>query len=103
MTPEVTPAPTPEVTAEPIDPTADINQPWIDLLLDDGYSGIGVNGPVDVPTPGPDLETLPPSTEPPSETGPPGGDGTLQVIEPPPSTGLVDTIVGDVVASFLGK
>jgi hypothetical protein len=91
------------VTAAPSNPPPDTNQPWIDLLLDDGYSGIGADGPVDVPTPGPDLETLPPPTGPPSDTGPPGGDGTLQVIEPPPSTGLVDTIVGDVVASFLGK
>ena len=30
-------------------------------------------------------------------------DGSLQVIEPLPTSGLLDAIVGDVVASFLGK
>jgi hypothetical protein len=57
--------------------------------------------------------TEPPLTEPPfsSETDPPdegpavtdSDGGTLQVLEPTPQMGLVDTIVGDVVASFLGK
>jgi hypothetical protein len=31
------------------------------------------------------------------------GDVNLHVLEPPASQGLLDTIVGDVVASFLGK
>lgn len=104
VTPEPTPEPTPEITLEPIDPSDDNNRVWIDLILDDGYAGIGVDGPVDFPTPGPVLETLPPPSEAPPSTGPSTGDGgTLQVIEPPPSEGLLDTIVGDVVASFLGK
>jgi len=57
--------------------------------------------------------TDPPATEPTfsSETDPPGegplvtdsDGGTLQVLEPPSQLGLVETIVGDVVASFLGK
>ena len=94
----------PEPTPEPVDQIVSNNQPWLDLILDDGYAGLGEAGAVDVPTPGPDLETLPPPTEAPSSTAPTGGDGdTLQVLEPPPSQGLVDTIVGDVVASFLGK
>ena len=52
--------------------------------------------------------------EDPQVTSPPGGDlpappdaapgaGSLQVLEPPATSGLVDSIVGDVVASFLGK
>ena len=32
-----------------------------------------------------------------------GPGGSLQVIEPPSSLGLLDTIVGDVVSSYLGK
>ena len=103
VTPEPTPERTPEITPEPIDPTADNNRVWLDLILDDGYSGIGTDGPVHVPTPEPIVETPQPTEARPS-TGPPtGDDGTLQVIEPPPSQGLLDAIVGDVVASFLGK
>ena len=60
----------------------------------------------------PPLESPPPLvTDPPFTTQPPdeGGivtdsdGGSLQVVEPPPPLGLLDTIVGDVVASFLGK
>ena len=36
------------------------------------------------------------------DSGLPGDDGTLQVVEPPPSFGLLDTIVGGVVAPYLG-
>jgi hypothetical protein len=32
-----------------------------------------------------------------------GAEGSLQVLEPPTTSGLLDAIVGDVVASFLGK
>jgi hypothetical protein len=32
-----------------------------------------------------------------------GDGGSLQVVEPPSEQGLLDTIVGGVVASFLGK
>jgi uncharacterized protein YkwD len=103
-TPAPTTEPKPEPIPEPVDSTAGNNQPWINLLLDDGYTGIGADGPVGVPTPDPVLETLPPPTEAPPPTGPSTGDGdTLQVLEPPSSQGLLDTIVGDVVASFLGK
>ena len=102
--PTDTPEPTAEPTPGPVDPAADNNQPWLELILDDGYTGIGVDGLVDVPTPGPVLETLPPPSEAPPPPGPSTGDGdTLQVLEPPSSQGLLDTIVGDVVASFLGK
>ncbi len=83
-TPRPTPEATPEITAEPIDPTADSNRVSLDVI-DDGW-GIGAGGPVDVPTPDPVQETVPPSTEAPSSADPPGGDGdTLQVIEPPTS------------------
>jgi hypothetical protein len=73
-----------------------------DWSIDEGYGGVWSTGPDD-PT-----ATEPPATEAPASNEPQvpdsGGDaGTLQVLEPPPSMGLVDTIVGDVVASFLGK
>ena len=73
-------------------------------MQDDGFdagiwSGWGdddPNAPIDSPAP---VESLPP------DGGPdvPPAEGTLQVIEPPSALGLLDTIVGDVVASFLGK
>ena len=90
---QVTPSPTPD--PESLLPNAGHDALWLDWMVDDGFD--------------PGLLTAP--TEPPESdgTGPePGapatGDaGSLQVLEPPSTTGLLDTIVGDVVASFLGK
>jgi hypothetical protein len=73
---------------------------WLEWTRDEGFDGgIWWDGP----------EALAPSADPnatePPDGGPvPGtGEATLQVLEPPASQGLLDTIVGDVVASFLGK
>ena len=49
------------------------------------------------------VATGPPGSDLPAVPTVPGGDGSLQVLEPPASSGLVDSIVGDIVASFLGK
>jgi len=60
------------------------------------------------PTPAPVVTDAPPTfaieTSPPDE-GPLVSDadgGSLQVYDPPTTSNLVDTIVGDVVAGFLG-
>ncbi len=83
--------------------------------------------PIAAPTPAPIREPTPEITPGPEDLGPvvdssvwlallagagigPGAGGanlaggaTWQVIEPPPSMGLLDTIVGGVVAAYLGK
>jgi hypothetical protein len=62
-------------------------------MVDDGFDP----GLLDAPAASPDAAAGVPG-------GPPlGVPGSLQVIEPPPASGLLDTIVGDVVAPFLGK
>jgi hypothetical protein len=64
-------------------------------MVDDGFDP----GLLSAPTTSPD------STDgsPPPGGGTTGVEGSLQVLEPPTTSGLLDTIVGDVVASFLGK
>jgi len=63
-------------------------------MIDDGFDA-GVLSPQGTGLPAGD-QTPPPDAA-------PGGNGSLQVLEPPATSGLVDSIVGDVVASFLGK
>jgi uncharacterized protein YkwD len=104
-TPKPTPTPTPEITPSPEDllPTAGHDAIWLDWLHDDGFdNGIWSDwdgsGPPGRPgDPGPPAAVEPGGTSP----GAPG-DG-LQVLEPTSGMGLVDTIVGDVVASYFGK
>ncbi len=60
---------------------------WRTRFNEDGHVPVGSFGP--------DLNSPPAAGLTP--------DGALQVVEPPPSLGLLDTIVGDVVASYLGK
>ena len=115
LSPEVTPELTPEVTAEPV-----LTPNPVDLLLggavyamwrDDTLDGSGGFWPswpevVIATDPPPPLETEePPMSMPPDEGGivTDGDGGSLQVLEPPASMGLLDTIVGGVVASFLGN
>ena len=96
----------PTASPEPLNPADALYRPWLELVLDEGHGGVDPN---EVPTGAPPEPTEAPLTEgpppePPPTDGPPGVDGgTLQVFEPPPSMGLLDTIVGDVVASYLGK
>ena len=95
-TPKPTPDPTPEITPEPI-----VTAPPLDWRQNDRFAnaspGQATSPPDETPEPGP--------TEPP----PTGGivtdadGGSLQVVEPSTSLGLLDTIVGDVVSSYLGK
>ena len=97
-TAEPTPEPTPEITPDPEDllPTAGHNALWLDWMQDDGFdAGVlsepgGSAAPGAIESPGGDGTTV-------------ADDGSLQVIEPLPTSGLLDAIVGDVVASFLGK
>jgi uncharacterized protein YkwD len=83
--PEVqgTPAPTPTPTLDPesLLPSVGHGAIRLDWMVDDGVD--------------PGLLSAPTSS--------PVGPGSLQVLEPPSTDGLIDTIVGDVVASFLGK
>lgn len=116
VTPEVVPDETPEVTLEPtLSPAPELvggtDYPiWLDGIVlerfDNGTTPTGDYDPIATPAP----PTAPgdtdvPATEPPD----PGAlvtdsdGGSLQVIDPPPSMGLLDTIVGNVVSSFLGK
>ena len=61
---------------------------WLQQGMDDGL------GPIPTSEPGgPDGP----------DSGSPGDEGSLQVVEPPPSFGLLDTIVGGVVAPYLGS
>jgi len=64
-------------------------------MVDDGVDP----GLLDTPTPSPDSGAG--GSAPGSPTG--VDAGSLQVLEPPPTDGLLDAIVGDVVAPFLGK
>jgi hypothetical protein len=116
----VTPEVTPEITAEPVfSPGTEgvllggaVYAIWRDDVSDGTAPG-WPEWPQDaIATDPPPLETAPPLvTDPPFETSSPddGGivtdadGGSLQVIEPPSQQGLLDTIVGGVVASFLGN
>ena len=92
---QATPAPTPTPDPESLLPTAGHDALWLAWMVDDGVDP----GLLSAPTTSPDS-----GGGGPAPGGPTTGDaGSLQVLEPPPPTGLLDTVVGDVVASFLGK
>jgi uncharacterized protein YkwD len=107
-TTDPTAEPTPVITAEPtVQPDATMPDSghygvFGDWSIDEGNSGVWSTGP-DSPTGTEAPPTEAPASNEPEVPDPGDGAGTLQVLEPPPSMGLVDTIVGDVVASFLGK
>ena len=122
MRPTHTPPATIEPTAEPtVQPVAE-TQPegaavggavtaiWMKALSDGAPEATAwPDWPGPSPTPEvtspPPLETLPPTETLPPDGGPLVTDadgGTLQVYDPPGSTSLLDTIVGDVVSAFLG-
>jgi uncharacterized protein YkwD len=86
--PEATPEPTPEATPDPVE--------WLDFKQGDASDDGDPSGPSASAEPGTDGQPTPGDVV-------VGGDGVLQVYEPPPATGLLDAIVGDVVAPFLGK
>ena len=114
-TAEVTPEPTPEVTPDPVAPgTADVlvggamYGMWAHKAADPDFNG---KGWPDWPG-GPKPTEPPPAATggPPAETEQPvdgivtdSDGGSLRVVEPPSSMGLLDTIVGDVLAGFLGS
>jgi hypothetical protein len=80
---------------------------WRDATLGGTPGGFWPEWPADaIATDPPPVETVPPlATDPPGDGGivADGDGGSLQVVEPPPSMGLLDTIVGGVVTSFLGN
>jgi uncharacterized protein YkwD len=115
-TAQVTPQVTPEITLEPtLAPTVPLvggsDYPiWLDGIVLEGFDdGVNPTGDYDpAATPAPPAQpgdTDVPATEPPDTGGivTDSDGGSLQVIEPPPSMGLLDTIVGGVVSSYLGK
>ena len=67
---------------------------WLDSMVNDGFDAALLT-PQGTDHPGSDLPA-------PADAAS-GGDGSLQVLEPPATSGLLDSIVGDVVASYLGK
>jgi len=95
-TPEPTPpTPTPTIDPESLLPAAGDHGIWLDWMVDDGVDP----GLLDTPSLSPD-----PGAGGTVHSSPTGVDaGSLQVLEPPPTDGLLDAIVGDVVAPFLGK
>jgi uncharacterized protein YkwD len=89
---QATPAPTPDPAS--LLPSAGHDAVWLDWMRDDGFDPGLLDGPAGSN----------PGAGAPGPGGPPTGtESSLQVREPPTASGLVDTIVGDVVASFLGK
>ncbi len=85
---------------------------WRDEITDGTGGGFWPAWPQDaIATDPPPIETGPPLvTDPPLTDDPDSGGivtdadgGSLQVVEPAPAMGLLDTIVGGVLASFLGK
>jgi uncharacterized protein YkwD len=115
-TPEITPEPTPEVTPDPFAPgTADVLVGgavvgmWADKATDPDFNGKGwpkwPAGPKSTEPPPAATQAPPAQTEPPLVDGvvTDGDGGSLRVVEPPSSMGLLDTIVGDVLAGFLGS
>jgi uncharacterized protein YkwD len=115
VTPQVTPEVTPDIvfdpTLPPPDLTGGVDYPvWLDSIVlegfDDGLTATGDYTPTGTPAP-----PLSPDATGPAPTVPPddapfvtdSDGGSLQVIEPPPTMGLVDTIVGGVMSSFLGN
>jgi hypothetical protein len=81
---------------------------WLDGIVlegfDDGVNPTGDFDPAATPAPPPSPDGSDP-TEPPDTGGTvtDSDGGSLQVIEPPSQLGLLDTIVGGVVSSYLGK
>lgn len=95
-TAQATPVPTPSPTPDPesLIPTAGHDAVWLGWMVDDGFDpGILSASSTSPPADGGGAATAATT----------GDDGSLQVLEPPATSGLLDTIVGDVVASFLGK
>ena len=83
---------------------------WLDGIVlegfDDGMNPTGDFDPAATPAPPPSPDgSDTPATEPPDTGGTvtDSDGGSLQVIEPPSQLGLLDTIVGGVVSSYLGK
>lgn len=130
-TPHTTPKPSSKPTATP-DPTAEPSlEPTASPVGEPGPAGLALGGAVTAiwmdalshgapeatawpawpspsppPTEPPPIETMPPPATLPPDEGPLVTDadgGTLQVYDPPGSMSLLDTIVGDVVAAFLGS
>jgi uncharacterized protein YkwD len=104
-TPRATPAPTVGITPSPEDllPTVGHDAIWLDWLPDDGFdNGIWSDWDGSGP-PGPPGDPGPPARNEPGGPEPGAAGDTLQVLEPTSGLGLVDTIVGDVVASYFGK
>ena len=116
--PAPTAEPTPEPTAEPpgiAEPDPEgmamggaVTAIWMKALSDGAPEATAWP---DWPTPSPAPTEPPPTASPaPPETLPPdegpyvtdADGGSLQVYDPPSSANLLDTIVGDVVAAFLG-
>jgi uncharacterized protein YkwD len=96
-TAQATPAPASAPTPDPesLIPSAGHDAVWLGWMVDDGFDpGILAASSTSPPADGGGAATAASTT---------GGDGSLQVLEPPATSGLLDTIVGDVVASFLGK
>ena len=96
-TAQATPAPAAAPTPDPesLIPSAGHDAVWLGWMVDDGFDpGILAASSTSPPADGGGAATAASTT---------GGDCSLQVLEPPATSGLLDTIVGDVVASFLGK
>jgi hypothetical protein len=94
-TPAPTPVPTPTPDPESLLPTVGHDAVWFGWMADDGVDpGILAASSTSPPANGGGAATAASTT---------GVDGSLQVLEPPATSGLLDSIVGDVVASFLGK
>lgn len=113
ITPDMTPDVTPEVTAPAPSPgTADVvlggavYAIWRDEVQD-GADPFWPQWPADaIATDPPPAATVGPLVTDPPDPGALVTDsdgGSLQVLDPPSSMGLLDTIVGGVVASYLGK
>lgn len=113
--PDATAAATPETTLEPTpSPASDLVGPtdypsWLDGIVlerfDDGINPTGDFDPTATTAPISSGQTDVPATEPPDTGGlvTDSDGGSMQVVEPPSQLGLLDTIVGGVVSSFLGK
>jgi len=115
VTPQVTPEVTPDVVFDPTAPppplTGGVDYPaWLDSIVlegfDDGLTPTEDYTPTGTPAPPTSPDATGPAPTVPPDDGPFVTDsdgGSLQVIEPPPTMGLVDTIVGGVVSSYLGN
>jgi len=103
----LTPSPSPEITPGPQLPTAGHDAVWLDWLPDEGFdTGIWDSWATGPEPTGPEPTGPPDGGQNPGPSADPGGSGSdaaLQVLEPPSALGLLDTIVGDVVSSFLGN